>query len=542
MQRLLLRKHNMKKLFIAAAVLLLATPALSAVVQRSATSFPTATPASNDYWIFTDTSNSGLFSRVATSGVRAALGLGTTSSVVFGDVSAAGAGGLKAGAEGTVRGAITIYSNVNSYAVGINSAATPTGTYTITLPAGAPGGSNYLWNMDADGTSDWTDPATFLTPTGAGGSLTVTATGFDGNLATTDNTIQEIAQKFDDFAAAGTGDMVLATAQTVTGKKTFENSDLALLGSSTGATTFASANAGATNYTLTFPAATSTIATTADIAALPEITIQTDNLTTGANNVAGSDYALQFDADGDGVLTDESWYFMPATADGKALGSATLEISDIYLAAGAVIYGENDQTNNLTSSVTGWATSLDLTITGSDLILGAAGVQFTGDGDGAVTLLGRGDGSDENMTINLDDTANIIGVSSSTGVTAMRLDMGLQANLVFNSYTSAQTLTYAAHNSSIVQMTTADEVTLWDCETAGVGAFVMLWARDAEKIEVVPASGDHFNLFAGTALTADYELDMAATAGTKITLMCTADDTWSVYSETAASVTGGAAD
>lgn len=62
-------------------------------------------------------------------------------------------------------------------------------------------------------------------------------------------------------------------------------------------------------------------------------------------------------------------------------------------------------------------TSGDVTVTGSDLTVGAAGVKITGDGDGAITLLGLGDGSDENLTINLDDTSNVIGVSSSTGVT-----------------------------------------------------------------------------------------------------------------------------
>jgi hypothetical protein len=52
-------------------------------------------------------------------------------------------------------------------------------------------------------------------------------------------------------------------AQTFTAAKTFTNSDLLLLGSSTGATTFTSANGSATNYTLTFPAATDTICTIA---------------------------------------------------------------------------------------------------------------------------------------------------------------------------------------------------------------------------------------------------------------------------------------
>jgi hypothetical protein len=41
---------------------------------------------------------------------------------------------------------------------------------------------------------------------------------------------------------------------------TFANSDLKLLGSSTGATTFTSANAGASNFTLTLPAVTDTVA------------------------------------------------------------------------------------------------------------------------------------------------------------------------------------------------------------------------------------------------------------------------------------------
>lgn len=63
----------------------------------------------------------------------------------------------------------------------------------------------------------------------------------------------------------------------------------------------------------------------------------------------------------------------------------------------------------------------DITVTGSDLTLGTAGVKFTGDGDGAVTLLGLGNGEDEDLTINLDDTADTIVASSSTGVTKLTL-------------------------------------------------------------------------------------------------------------------------
>jgi hypothetical protein len=61
----------------------------------------------------------------------------------------------------------------------------------------------------------------------------------------------------------------------------------------------------------------------------------------------------------------------------------------------------------------------DITVTGSDITLGVAGVKLTGDGDGAITFLGLGNGSDEDLTINLDDTADTVVFSSSTGVTAL---------------------------------------------------------------------------------------------------------------------------
>lgn len=51
-----------------------------------------------------------------------------------------------------------------------------------------------------------------------------------------------------------------ANANTWSAAQTFDNSDIIMVGSSTGYTTFASANAGASDYTLTFPAVTSTVA------------------------------------------------------------------------------------------------------------------------------------------------------------------------------------------------------------------------------------------------------------------------------------------
>jgi hypothetical protein len=67
----------------------------------------------------------------------------------------------------------------------------------------------------------------------------------------------------------------------------------------------------------------------------------------------------------------------------------------------------------------------DIVITGSDLSLGAAGVKLTGDGDGAITFLGMGNGFDEDFTFNLDDVENTLTLSSSTGLAT--IDFGTLA-------------------------------------------------------------------------------------------------------------------
>ena len=72
---------------------------------------------------------------------------------------------------------------------------------------------------------------------------------------------------------------------------TFANSDLLLLGSSTGYTTFASANASGTNYTITFPAATGTVAlTSGSVASFSAGTtgFTPNSATSGAVTLAGT--------------------------------------------------------------------------------------------------------------------------------------------------------------------------------------------------------------------------------------------------------------
>jgi hypothetical protein len=53
----------------------------------------------------------------------------------------------------------------------------------------------------------------------------------------------------------------------------------------------------------------------------------------------------------------------------------------------------------------------------AQILLGATGVSITDDGDGAITFKSLSGGSQEDLTFNLDDVSNTVGLSSSTGVT-----------------------------------------------------------------------------------------------------------------------------
>lgn len=100
---------------------------------------------------------------------------------------------------------IKLWAGTGSYWTALQGGA-PAANRSWRLPIAAPpsAGTTYLMNMDEYGQMGFVDPATFLTPSGVGGSLTVTATGFNGNLTTSDNTLQEIAQKVDDLVLGGT--------------------------------------------------------------------------------------------------------------------------------------------------------------------------------------------------------------------------------------------------------------------------------------------------------------------------------------------------
>jgi len=89
------------------------------------------------------------------------------------------------------------------------------------------------------------------------------------------------------ITTSGTVALDLAHANTWTAAQTFTNSDLKLLGSSTGGTTFTSANAGASNFTLTVPAITSTLVTQGDTATVALSVLATQAADTALVNASG---------------------------------------------------------------------------------------------------------------------------------------------------------------------------------------------------------------------------------------------------------------
>jgi hypothetical protein len=78
----------------------------------------------------------------------------------------------------------------------------------------------------------------------------------------------------------------LDVAQVWTAAQTYTNSDLKLLGSSTGATTFSSANAGVSNFTITVPAITGTLITTADTGTVSNTMLASSSMTLAGHVVS----------------------------------------------------------------------------------------------------------------------------------------------------------------------------------------------------------------------------------------------------------------
>jgi hypothetical protein len=139
-------------------------------------------------------------------------------------------------------------------------------------------------------------------------------------------------------------------------------------------------------------------------------------LTNGKYCTYATGGAISCNSDGGGLAADGSvamtGALVPNAVNTIALGSASAEWADIYLGDSAVIYGENDSSNTITSSATGWAFAKAISATSVSTTAGAS----TG---GYLRLLeGSNNGTDYSMITGIADAgttaAFTFGGSSTT--------------------------------------------------------------------------------------------------------------------------------
>lgn len=196
-------------------------------------------------------------------------------------------------------------SVVGGYAV----ANATSGSITLSPPTGALGSAVLTLPDATDTLADLAGSQTFTNKTYSGGTLSGTIAGtatLSGTLTLsgTDNftgTFQTAGHTmtFPGSAATLAG---LGIAETWTAAQTFTNSDILLLGSSTGATTFTSANSSATNYTITVPAITDTLVTLTATQTLTNKSIAASEVNSGQLALAQGGTAANLAASNGGIV------------------------------------------------------------------------------------------------------------------------------------------------------------------------------------------------------------------------------------------------
>jgi hypothetical protein len=154
---------------------------------------------------------------------------------------------------------------------------------------------------------------------------------------------------------------------------------------------------------------------------------------------------------------------------------------------------------SLQAAVFTYPVGLDVVFSGS-VTVGAAGVKLTGDGDGAITFLGAGNGSDEDLTLNLDDTANTGVFSSSTGLATLSFSsINLTSPTVTAStsielsHATANTLTASGGVLSVEGVALASATAPVFTTSIKVGSAGVLFSDDGDGAITLLGAGDGFD-------------------------------------------------
>jgi len=203
-------------------------------------------------------------------------------------------------------------------------------------------------------------------------------------------------------------------------------------------------------------------------------------------------------------------YIFVGSAGGVATGvqisgdAAMANTGALTIANDAVTMAKLDDDGNFTDWTGNWTWDTGTFLLENGLNLGSGGVVFSDDGDGQLTITGAGDGYDENLTINLDDTENTAVVGSGTGVadisygsinliTTGHVDSGTR--FIETTTDTDETVTgssgiYINNHASAIEYTLPA-----DPETAGGDSKIFIFRnRQANAITITPAAGDVIEL------------------------------------------------
>jgi hypothetical protein len=176
------------------------------------------------------------------------------------------------------------------------------------------------------------------------------------------------------------------------------------------------------------------------------------------------------------------------------------------------------------------------------ITLGSAGVKLSAS-NGSITILGLGDGQDEDMKIDLNTTANQITISSPASsadtvslsalnlVTTGNINGGIKVEKDDDSLAAAQCYgTFHWYSGG------AETITL---PAAVVGMNLCVYASDATVKNIDPNGTDTIVLN-GTALTAGYQIESPGAAGNFICLMSFTANQWTTLGQSGVWITHGA--
>ena len=251
----------------------------------------------------------------------------------------------------------------------LNNYATDAGAVTYTLPVAAAGKVRCYRNyINKSGVIT-------IATSGSGQYIDVNGTlGASGGSVATSGALGDAAcflgvdsTHWEEIVVSG-GGFNPGTPYSWTAVQTYTNSDIRLLGSSTGYTTFTSANAGASNYVLTIPALTGTVVTTGDTGTVTSAmlagSIATSKLATVQGNgtkvqlstgTTTTNDCVKFDANGNtvdagsacgsgGGGNDPRIASFPVTPAVAPTAAGTTAAAQIAIGDGAVVAGNNSNT------------------------------------------------------------------------------------------------------------------------------------------------------------------------------------------------------